>query len=153
MSAQLRPYAPGDFNALYQIDGQCFKRGVAYTRRDLKQYLHLPGANCIVAEVDAQIAGFCLTAHEDSYGYIVTMDVLPPFRRQGLATVLLRRAEKDLRKHGVRAVSLETATNNDSAVLFWQRHGYRTRGIRKNYYPGKIDAYSMTKILAGRSSF
>jgi [ribosomal protein S18]-alanine N-acetyltransferase len=45
-------------------------------------------------------------------------------------------------------VRLETATDNDSAVAFWQKHGYRKRGVRKNYYPNGRDAFAMTKTLA-----
>ena len=48
---------------------------------------------------------------------------------------------------GAREVSLETATENASAIAFWQKHGYRTRGVIEGYYPGGRDAYSMTKLL------
>jgi ribosomal protein S18 acetylase RimI-like enzyme len=51
----------------------------------------------------------------------------------------------------VREVGLETATDNESVVAFWQKHGYRTRGVRKRYYPGGRDAYAMTKTLLVRT--
>jgi ribosomal protein S18 acetylase RimI-like enzyme len=49
---------------------------------------------------------------------------------------------------GARAVSLETATENASAIAFWQKHGYRTRGVIEEHYPGGRDAYSMIKSLS-----
>jgi ribosomal-protein-alanine N-acetyltransferase len=147
MPTELRPYTPQDFDTLYEIDRQCFQPSVSYSRRDLKHYLHFPGADCILAEVNGRPAGFCLSAREDDFGYIITMDVLPEFRRQGVAALLLAQAESKLSENGVREVGLETATDNDAAVLFWTKHGYRTRGVRKNYYPGNVDAFSMTKIL------
>ncbi|HVA16214.1 MAG TPA: GNAT family N-acetyltransferase, partial [Candidatus Dormibacteraeota bacterium] len=66
----------------------------------------------------------------------------------GVGASLLRRAEARLRKRGAREVWLETATNNESAIAFWQKHGYRTRGRLRNYYPGGLDAFSMSKPLA-----
>jgi ribosomal protein S18 acetylase RimI-like enzyme len=51
---------------------------------------------------------------------------------------------------GVRQVWLETATNNAAAVAFWQKHGYRTEAVLKNYYADRVDAYEMRKVLTVR---
>ena len=83
----------------------------------------------------------------DDEGYIITMDVLAAHRRQGVATALLAEAERRLAENGVSEVGLETATDNDSAIAFWQKHGYRKLGVRKHYYPGGRDAFSMSKPL------
>ncbi len=96
----------------------------------------------------AQVAGFCISAQQDHYGYIVTIDVLEEFRRHKVGTALLDEIERRLIASGVHEVRLETATDNDSAVAFWQKHGYRKRGIRKNYYPNGRDAFAMIKTLA-----
>ena len=53
---------------------------------------------------------------------------------------------------GVRRVSLETATNNLPAVAFWQKHGYRTVAVLKNYYMEKMDAYEMSKALSAQAT-
>jgi len=47
----------------------------------------------------------------------------------------------------VREVWLETATDNESAIAFWKKHGYRTCGTRRGY-PGGRDAFSMEKRSA-----
>jgi ribosomal-protein-alanine N-acetyltransferase len=145
---RLRKYQPRDFEPLYAIDQACYQPGIAYSRRDLRNYLRFPGADCLVAENDNQIAGFILTAHDGDWGYIITIDVLEPHRRHGVGTMMLREAERTLSANGVQQVALETATNNASAIAFWKKHGYRTQGIRKDYYPGGIDAYSMLKQIA-----
>ncbi|MGH9686093.1 MAG: GNAT family N-acetyltransferase, partial [Candidatus Acidiferrales bacterium] len=87
-------------------------------------------------------------AHKVSWGYIITMDVLSNYRRHGIGSMLLIEAERRLISAGVRQVGLETATNNSPAIAFWQKHGYRKSGVRKNYYPGGRDAYTMAKRLA-----
>jgi len=148
----LRPFTPEDFETLYAIDHACYEPAIAYSRRELRNYLRFPGADCVIAEAESKIIGFCLTAHENDWGYIITMDVLSEFRRQGVGTALLREAERRLAGQGVHEVALETATDNETAIAFWRKHGYRSVGVREGYYPGGHDAYSMTKRLAAASA-
>jgi ribosomal-protein-alanine N-acetyltransferase len=144
---KLRDYLPRDFEAIYQIDQQCFSPAIAYSRPDLRSYLRLPGSDCVIAEAGSKIAAFLVTAHDNSVGSIVTIDVLAAYRRQGVASLLLEESERRLAAAGVRIIELETATDNASAIAFWQKHGYRTRDIQKGYYPDGRDAYSMTKRI------
>jgi ribosomal-protein-alanine N-acetyltransferase len=144
---KLRPYAAEDFESVYNIDQACYPPGIAYTRRMLRWYLHQPGADCIVAEVDGEPAGFILTDRYASQGHVITIDVLEAHRRCGIGSALLRDAEHHLRDDGIDEVTLETATNNEPAVAFWNRHGYRTRGVLPRYYQGRLDAFHMSKEL------
>ena len=148
MTLKLRKYAPEDFERLYEIDQACYEPAIAYSRRELRNYLRFPGADCVVAEAGEEIIGFCLTAHERRSGYIITIDVLAEYRRQGVGPMLLAAAERQLGASGVREVALETATDNSPAIAFWQKHGYRPCGVKKDYYPGGRDAFSMSKLLA-----
>ncbi len=150
MAILLRTQKPEDFETLFEIDQACYEPEIAYSPRELQAYLKYPGSDCIVAEIGGEIAGFCITAHQDDRGYIVTIDVLEKFRRDGVGTALLNEVEKRLESFGVHLIALETATDNHSAVAFWQKHGYRTRGVRKGYYPNGRDAYAMTKMLKER---
>ena len=153
----LRTYHPEDFETLYEIDEACYEPAIAYSRRELRNYLRFPGADCVVAEAETKpsakskprkaIAGFCITAHEDDWGYIITIDVLEKFRRNGVGTLLLGEAERRLAANGAKEIGLDTAVNNVAGVGFWQRHGYRILGRRKNYYPGGLDAFAMAKKI------
>ena len=147
MNITLRTFKPEDFDTLYEIDQACYEPAVAYSKRELRAYLRFTGSDCLVAEAETQIAGFCISARRDESGYIVTIDVLPQFRRHHLGTKLLNEIERRLVANGVREITLETATDNDSAVAFWTKHGYRNRGVKKNYYPGGRDAFAMSKTL------
>jgi ribosomal-protein-alanine N-acetyltransferase len=155
----LRNFNPDDFDTLYEIDQACYEPEVAYSKRELRAYLRFSGSDCVVAEAQAesesadadapqkQIAGFCISARRDESGYIVTIDVLPQFRRDQIGTKLLNEIERRMAANGVREIALETATDNDSAVAFWTNHGYRKLGVKKDYYPGGRDAFSMSKLL------
>ncbi len=147
MNITLRNYKPEDFDTLHEIDQLCYEDEVAYSKRELRAYLRFRGSECVVADADGAIAGFCISARQGERGYIVTIDVLPRFRRLHVGTALLEQIEGRLAENGVREVALETATDNDSAVAFWKKHGYRSRGVREGYYPNGRDAFSMVKLL------
>lgn len=143
----LRQFRELDFESLFQIDQACFPRGIAYSRRMLRSFLLLPGADCILAEAGDEITGFILTDAEPPHGQIITLDVLEAHRRSGVGSLLLREAESRMQAAGVRQVTLETATTNEPAIAFWQKHGYRTDAVLKRYYLGKLDAFRMRKAL------
>ena len=147
MNFSLREYRPADLGTLYSIDQSCYSPAIAYSLAELRWYLQLPGAACFVAESRRKILGFILTAHKGAHGHVITIDVLAEHRRSGVGTALLAKAEENLAGAGVAEIWLETATNNVAAVAFWQKHGYRTRGRMKHYYPGGIDAFAMSKFL------
>ena len=151
MEFTLRDYAPSDFETLYEIDQACYQRGIAYSRRMLRWYLNLRGSFSIVAETPAATnsspLGFIIAQAQGIEAYILTIDVLRAYRRSGVGTALLQKTEDRLAKMGVREVGLQTATNNEAGVAFWLRHGYRTSGISRGYYLGRIDAHNMSKNL------
>jgi len=52
MTVTLRSYEPEDFDRLYEIDQACYEPAIAYSRRELRNYLRFRGADCVVAETD-----------------------------------------------------------------------------------------------------
>jgi ribosomal-protein-alanine N-acetyltransferase len=148
----LRTFRAEDFDTLYEIDQVCYPQEIAYSRRELRWYLRLPGAEGIVAERDGQIAGFLLSANWEQVGHIITIDVLEQFRRAGTGSALVRESEARLVRQGVTTIEIETAVNNPAAIAFWNKHGYISRGILKNYYPGGLSAYAMIKSLSTAAS-
>ena len=149
MAVILRPYDPGDFAAVHRLDEACFPPGIAYSKMMLRYFLKLPSADGIVAEDAGKIVGFILTEENPPLAHIITLDVAEGHRRQGVGSTLLAESEQNLARRGVRTILLETATDNEAAVAFWQRHGYRIEATLKRYYLSRIDAYEMRKILPG----
>ena len=114
----------------------------------LRYFLAQPGAECLIAADRGKIVGFLISEENPPLGRIVTLDVAESHRRQGIGSMLLGESEAHLAFRGVRTVLLETATTNDAGVAFWERHGYRREAVLKNYYPGRLDAFEMRKILS-----
>src|SRR5207247_6705276 len=103
------------------------------------------GVQCLVAEENERIAGFLLAEETAPLAHIITLDVAAPHRRCGIGSELLRQTETNLAARGVRSILFETATTNEAAVAFWQRHGYRTEAVLNPYYLALLDAYAMHK--------
>jgi ribosomal-protein-alanine N-acetyltransferase len=149
MALSLRSYEPHDFTALHRLDQSCFPPGISYSKTTLHYFLTIPSADCVVALEENHLAGFILSEENPPLAHIITLDVAAKERRHGVGTALLQKLESNLAARGVRSILLETATDNEAAVAFWQRHGYRSEAVLKRYYLGRINAYEMRKILPG----
>jgi [ribosomal protein S18]-alanine N-acetyltransferase len=147
MPLVLRSYEPHDFNALHRLDQSCFPAGISYSKTTLRYFLTAPSADCVVAVDENKIAGFIVSEENPPLAHIITLDVDESHRHRGIGTALLKELESNLAARGVRSILLETASDNDAAVAFWKRHGYRIEATLKRYYLGRIDAYEMRKIL------
>jgi ribosomal-protein-alanine N-acetyltransferase len=160
---RIRSWRPGDFDALHALDRACFPPPIAYSRRTLRKFLRLPGAECLVAECsisedDGQLAGFILThagsrgARQPPCGHIISLDVAQQFRRRGVGSALLRAAEESMAFAGVGTIDLETAVNNQPAIAFWRRQGYEIGGTMPDYYDDGGDAFAMSKTMPEKIS-
>ena len=143
----LRPYQPSDFDALVSIDQACFPKTIAYGWREMKSYLLAEGSHCIIAQASEAIAGFILTERSLQFAHIITLDVLQPYRRQSVGSLLLEAAEVEAAMGGATIMYLETATINKAAIALWKKHGYREFGTIENYYGRGQHAFEMEKAL------
>ncbi len=146
----LRESGPEDFDRLHQIDQECFPPAIAYSRRELAQFMKLRGAFTLVAEDKKKnIAGFIVAQkHPRRMGHVVTIDVLAPYRRSGLGSLLMTEVESRLRAEGCDAMFLETAVDNLAAIKFYERFGYVIVKELPEYYPNGLDGYLMVKRFA-----
>jgi [ribosomal protein S18]-alanine N-acetyltransferase len=147
----LREYQPDDFETLWQIDQLCFDPGIAYSRRELRQYMSLPGAFTLVADHGGKIEGYIVAAvvrfrrGQERRGHVITIDVHPEARRSGAGSRLLQAAESRMREEGCLFVSLESAVNNQGALRFYKRHGYSVIKTLPRYYNNTVDGLLMAK--------
>lgn len=150
----IRDFESDDFELLWRLDQACFPPEIAYSREELKSYLRHRGAFTLVAveakgvkdRKDSKIAGF-VVVHGGPSGHVITIDVDATARRSGVGSLMLQAAEDRLRAAGSRAVGLETAVDNLSALSFYKRHGYSVVRTWPCYYSNGVDALVMKKEL------
>jgi ribosomal-protein-alanine N-acetyltransferase len=103
-----------------------------------------------VAEADNKIIGYCgvFLPAPGIEADILTVAVLPEFRRQGIAKEFMRQIEAWSLENGASAMMLEVEQSNESAIEFYKSLGYMKISVRMDYYgPGK-DAFVMRKDFA-----
>ncbi len=146
----IREFKPEDFEVLWRMDQECFPPGIAYSKRELKEYVRHRGSFTLVAS-DADtgtVSGFTVV-HQAPTGHVITIDVTAAARRAGVGSLLLQAAEDRLRAGGSNAVGLETAVDNLAALAFYKRHGYSVIRTWPRYYSNGVDALVLQKELAG----
>lgn len=145
----IRDCKPEDFDALWQMDQECFPPGISYSKQELRAYMRHRESFTLVAENAGKLQGF-MVVHGGPIGHVITIDVVAGARRSGVGSLLLAAAEKRLRDHGCRAVGLETAVDNLGALAFYKRHGYNVIRTWPRYYSNGVDALVLKKLLDGR---
>jgi ribosomal-protein-alanine N-acetyltransferase len=103
-----------------------------------------------VAESENKIIGYCgvFVPAPGVEADILTVAVLPEYRRQGIAKEFMRQIEEWSHQRGASAMMLEVEQSNESAIELYKSLGYMKISVRMDYYgPGK-DAFVMRKEFA-----
>ena len=144
----IREYQRSDFNVICAIDRQCFSERIAYSPEEMALGLAQRGAFALVAEADGRVGGFALFCHERrNLGHVITIDILPEFRRMGMGRELMALGEQRLRDEGVSRLVLEVDVCNEQAIGFYERLGFARRLRLPRYYADGADALLMEKRL------
>lgn len=145
----LRRAQIADLDRLFVLDQVCFPPSIAYSRREFRSLLRSSTTIGVLAEESQVLAGFVFaTVHPPkTLAHLVTLDVAPPLRRQGVGLLLVGELEASLRRAGALSIELEVARNNPGAQKFYRRVGFESIGLLEDYYPGQVDAFVMRKAL------
>ena len=122
-----------------------------WSARSMAEVLLMPGSQGLIAVDGASLrpslappgpAGLVMWRCLGDEAEILTIAVLPPWRRRGVGALLLAAALRDAATRGAATMFLEVAADNDPAQALYRRHGFEPLGRRKGYYHG-IDALTM----------
>ena len=149
MEIKIEPATLTLLDKFYEIEEQCFDQE-AFTKRQISYLLTDYNTIALMAKTDSDIAGFIIAQVEveenTEFGHIITINVAPKLRRQGIATKLLHKIENLLKQKGITQCRLEVREDNKHAIKLYQKLGYQTVGILENYY-GKKNGIYLKKIL------
>ena len=80
--------------------------------------------------------------------YISNIAVSAPYRKNGIASSLMDKAERNAKERECEFISLEVRKSNSAAINLYKKRGYTVRGERKDFYSEpKEDALIMTLDL------
>jgi [ribosomal protein S18]-alanine N-acetyltransferase len=105
-----------------------------------------------VACENGQPTGFVMALDLGEECEILSLGVLPEWRRAGCGSALLASACREAKLRGSRSVVLEVATDNNAAHAFYAARGFTSVGRRPNYYRRAghlVDALVLRLALTG----
>jgi len=147
----LRDGRPADLPRLWRLDQICFEPGIAYSKGDLRRFLAMPGAVCVVAEIGSALCGFAIGYRQPAdLAHVVTLDVDPAFRRRGLGRRLIEAVLDRSAAEGARRGALEVDVRNAGAIAFYRKVGFRGAARLPSYYGPGLDAFEMVKEFTAR---
>ena len=103
------------------------------SREGIERYLKRNPNTCFLAlwegdsEAEEEIAGVILAGHDGRRGIIHHLCIHPDHRREGIAGMLVRKAEEALRDEGISKIFGLVFKDNDPANAFWESQGYTVR--------------------------
>jgi ribosomal-protein-alanine N-acetyltransferase len=103
-----------------------------------------------LAESDNRIVGYCgvFLPAPGVEADVLTVAVMPEFRRRGIAKEFMRQIEQWSAERGAIAMMLEVEHTNESAIELYKNLGYMKISVRMNYYGLGNDAFVMRKEFA-----
>jgi ribosomal-protein-alanine N-acetyltransferase len=139
--------APAHLSAVCEIEQNTFP--IPWTREDFERELYENDlAVYFVATDGAAVTGYCGMWHVVNEGHITNIAVDEDRRGQGIGDMLVTALETEARARGMIGLTLEVRVGNIRAMRLYSKHGFKTEGLRKNYYADtKEDAAVMWKYF------
>lgn len=154
----LRPAVPQDLGQLAQIEPVLFP-DEAWDKQLLREEItHVDRSYVVAIEVDeavdrpgggyAPILGY---AGIMQLGDVADLHTIGSLREgSGIGQALLAWCVEQAQMRGCEQLLLEVRVDNSRAIAFYERAGFETLGLRKNYYhtaQGPVDALVMSREL------
>ncbi len=105
----------------------------------------LDSRHYVVALQDDVPVGYAGLCDYPDVAFVQTMAVSPSAQGRGLGARLLEDLLAEAARRGHRATALEVRADNVPAQRLYARYGFRRDGVRRGYYKGGVDAWTMTR--------
>lgn len=142
---------PEDLDAMVALDDGCFATPFRFNRSAMKRFAEAKNACVVVADSGGELAGFCILHIERPrrklVGYVVTLDVAPAYRRQGIARQLVEAVARFAASDDCTVLALHVHTGNTVAICFYERLGFEIVGSVEAFYGLGLDALMMRAVL------
>lgn len=125
-----RPAVAGDVSSILLFWKQAAEDSGRPTdsREAVHRLIHRDPDALVLVMDDQQIVGSLVVGWDGWRCHLYRLAVHPDYRRRGIGTALLKRAEERLRAFGGARADAMVLDGNDSAHQLWSRAGYTRQG-------------------------
>ena len=100
----------------------------------------------IVAEKAHKMIGFIIGVKTNpETAKILMLSVLEPYRKQNIGSALLNQFLKEMSAENIKNTELEVRIDNQKAIKFYKKHGFKITEKIPKFYQNGGDAYTMKK--------
>ena len=140
----IRPYVESDEQHVAALWREVFPDAPEWNQpeTDIWRKLSVQRDLFLVAVVDSELIGTTMAGFDGHRGWVYYVAVRKTYRRQGVATALMRHAESGLADLGCSKVNLQIRASNDEVVSFYRGLGYQ---IEERVSMGKRLRFNVTE--------
>lgn len=129
----IRKMQPEDVPAIAALEAACFSE--PWSEQAFLDALKQPEALMMTAiGMGNNSIGYCGIYLSADEGEITNVAVRPDYRKQGIADAILTEVLSEAWKRGAQTIYLEVRERNIPAQKLYEKHGFVSCGIRKNFY-------------------
>ena len=121
-----------DIGQVAELERECFSE--PWSEASLRDSFAQKQYHFLVAASGERVLGYIGLCRILDEGDITNVAVTSSARRLGIGERLLRQLLDACNHNGVFAVTLEVRTGNEAAIRLYEKCGFRTEGVRKNFY-------------------
>lgn len=134
MEFHIRTVVIDDYDSIFKLwnsteQSRRALNSVDDSREGIERYLKRNPTTCFLAETKEleKTVGVILTGHDGRRAIVHHLCIHPDYRRQGIASLLVKQAEKALCEEGITKIFGLVFKDNDLANAFWENQGYTVR--------------------------
>ena len=131
-SPRIIPATLDHIDDMYEIEMECFSD--PWSRLSLGYEVTHKYSISLVAMFDGVAIGHGTMRHIINEGHINNIAVRKSSQRQGIGSLLLKGLIEAAQIREMIGITLEVRESNKAAIALYEKYGFETQGIRKNYY-------------------
>jgi len=128
----MRRLGLGDLPAVEGVEQRSYN--TPWSRTMFSGEISRPGSRCYGAFERKVLAGYLIVARYTDAWHVMNVAVDEPFRRRGVARLMLETMLRETDVDGTRGHTLEVRVSNVSAIRLYESLGFRPAGMRRGYY-------------------
>lgn len=129
---QIRLMEAADVEAAAGIESETFS--MPWSAEDFREMVNADYAWYYVAELEGRIAGCCGIRDLSGEGEITNVAVRKELRRRGIGRQMVEYMLERAKENGIGDITLEVRISNRPAIRLYESLGFRSEGIRPNFY-------------------
>jgi ribosomal-protein-alanine N-acetyltransferase len=156
---RLRKFTMDDLGSVTKINQICLPEN--YTDIFFVDLYRRYPETFIVAEEKGQVVGYIMCRIEVGLsnlgfsgilkkGHVVSVAVLPDYRRKGMGKALMLRAMEGMKQYSAKQCYLEVRITNQEAITLYKQMGLEITRTIHGYYADGEDAFVMTADLQAK---